>query len=379
MKSVFTPSEPCKPEGQCSSVCSVKLGVRSVESLRQRLRNPESVATALGILDGTKSHNRGYLVRCPFHSDRTASCSISIGSDENLYVYCFGCGARGDVFTLIAGVAGLNVKAQFPTVLIQAEAIAESLALLPAAPETSELVPAPLTGEEFDAFVEGLISLSPLVSQEDVAGYVLSRRVVSQAVPDRWAALPESRLDQERLLDSVADVVGADIVARSGFCGLHGGFTWCDHRLVIPWRDVGGKITTVQRRLIEPGQPKYVFATGRKPSALYGSDRAARFKGDKVTFVEGALDVLAVRKLCDHHNVERLVLGLPGAKSWRSEWATIAKGRTAVIALDNDAAGEGAVAAIVADLKLHGARHVQRVVPYAGAKDWADALAAEDA
>ena len=41
--------------------------------------------------------NRGNMVCCPFHNDRTPSMKLNEG-----YFYCFGCGAHGDVVALTA-------------------------------------------------------------------------------------------------------------------------------------------------------------------------------------------------------------------------------------------------------------------------------------
>jgi len=44
--------------------------------------------------------NRGNMVCCPFHNDRTPSMKLN----ED-YFYCFGCGATGDVIDLVANAA----------------------------------------------------------------------------------------------------------------------------------------------------------------------------------------------------------------------------------------------------------------------------------
>ena len=38
-----------------------------------------------------------YWCCCPFHNEKTPSCKIN--DDQGTY-YCFGCGARGDIFTI---------------------------------------------------------------------------------------------------------------------------------------------------------------------------------------------------------------------------------------------------------------------------------------
>ena len=47
--------------------------------------------------------NRGNMVCCPFHNDRTPSMKLN---DD--YFYCFGCGTHGDVIDLVARLFGLS-------------------------------------------------------------------------------------------------------------------------------------------------------------------------------------------------------------------------------------------------------------------------------
>ena len=47
--------------------------------------------------------NRGNMICCPFHADRTPSMKLN----ED-YFYCFGCGATGDVIDLAARLFGLS-------------------------------------------------------------------------------------------------------------------------------------------------------------------------------------------------------------------------------------------------------------------------------
>ena len=47
--------------------------------------------------------NRGNMVCCPFHADRTPSMKLN---DD--YFYCFGCGATGDVIDLVARLFNLS-------------------------------------------------------------------------------------------------------------------------------------------------------------------------------------------------------------------------------------------------------------------------------
>ena len=48
---------------------------------------------------------RNYVCLCPFHSEKSASCTLY---PENDSFYCFGCGAGGDVITFIMKIENLS-------------------------------------------------------------------------------------------------------------------------------------------------------------------------------------------------------------------------------------------------------------------------------
>lgn len=52
-----------------------------------------------------KRSGSSYMCRCPFHSEKTPSCSFS--EDKQLF-HCFGCGAGGDVITFIRNIENLD-------------------------------------------------------------------------------------------------------------------------------------------------------------------------------------------------------------------------------------------------------------------------------
>lgn len=105
----------------------------------------------------------------------------------------------------------------------------------------------------------------------------------------------------------------------------------------------------------------------------YGAEDALELIGDgvEVVFVEGAVDVLAYRLL--RRPELPAVLGVPGLDAWRPEWARWACGRSAVIAFDNDDAGDQAAERVARDLYAAGAVSVTRSRPSA-AKNWAELL-----
>ena len=99
-----------------------------------------------------------------------------------------------------------------------------------------------------------------------------------------------------------------------------------------------------------------------------------------VVFVEGAIDVLALRALDAGAGVHRVVLGLPGLDAWQPKWAELARGRTAYIGLDADAPGAAKCEEIADDLlDANGGRQRVVLLRPKGGKDWAEVLRARHA
>jgi DNA primase len=347
------------------------------EMIRSRFRDPVQLACTLGHADTLRPNGRGCMIHCPFHSDSTPSCSLYVGTDGTVRFKCFGCDARGDIFAFMARGYGMDLKEQFRRVLKATEEFAD---------EMDGLVPAgrAVGGEygtdaglvdEFTlaAMITTLLVLCPLASQSDVAAYLSERGIREQAERDGWGALPPLS-QQNNIIAQLMAEFGPETVAGTGLVGASGGFVWPEHRLLTPWRSPSSWLVTLQRRLIRAardGEPRYVTLRGHPAPFPYGIDGLTAEAS--VAIVEGAIDALSLRELCERHEDPRAVLGVPGTSNWRREWARIATGRVVYIALDADAAGENAVSQIERDVRAAGAVQVLRSKPLGG-KDWNDAL-----
>jgi DNA primase len=272
-------------------------------------------------------------------------------------------------------VRGLDIKAQFPAVLAEAQRVADDL--LGASPSESEPRPRshqPISDESFDALARAMISAAPLDTAPYTRDYLGRRRLLDQAKDDGWGGLPTGTAGVARVVERTVKAVGMTAWTRSGMADSDGGLKFARHGVLIPWRDETGRIVTVQQRATDSSEPRYVCPTSRGPRLPYGTERLAEAKGAaEVAFVEGAFDVLALRALCRRRGRERVVLGVPGVSGWRKEWATLAEGRVVHVALDADEAGERAAVRIAKDLHDAGASRVLRTRPHR-AKDWADLL-----
>lgn len=72
-----------------------------VEKIKERLSIVDVISSYMTI----EKAGKNYKAKCPFHNEKTPSFSIS--PDRGMY-YCFGCGAKGDIFSFVEHFEGTN-------------------------------------------------------------------------------------------------------------------------------------------------------------------------------------------------------------------------------------------------------------------------------
>jgi len=73
----------------------------SVEQIKDRL----SIADVIGAYIKLEKAGSNFKAKCPFHNEKTPSFFIS--TNRNTY-YCFGCGAKGDIFSFVQAIDGTD-------------------------------------------------------------------------------------------------------------------------------------------------------------------------------------------------------------------------------------------------------------------------------
>lgn len=338
-----------------------------VARLRAALVEPAALCAALG-LAGHRIGRCGVTVRCLAHlPDNHPSAGVYL-TTHGVRWHCHACGVGGDIIDVASRVAGIRPRGRaFWQLIKRLELI---VAALPTAPfvEKSE--------GDTSHVAELLLAWAPLASQPDVSATVKRRGLEPYA--SRLAALPADQEGRARLLDAIRVTVTPAAWVGSGL-GDGAGLCFPSHRLVIPWFGPDGLPNFFQRRAVCDSslEPRYVNPPGAAPAWPYGIDLLVSAGGvaSEVAFVEGALDALAAQELFRRHGAHRVALGLPSASGWRPEWATLAAGRVAIIAVDHDPAGDRLVERMHRDLLAAGATAVGREVPVHG-KDWGEALVA---
>lgn len=71
----------------------------------QELHDKNDIVSVMQGYVELKRSGNSYMCRCPFHNERTPSCSVS--PDKGLF-HCFGCGAGGDVITFTMQIENLD-------------------------------------------------------------------------------------------------------------------------------------------------------------------------------------------------------------------------------------------------------------------------------
>src|SRR6478736_5932875 len=323
----------------------IAYGRDDAHRLRHTLVDVRKLCAAFGLLKGAKPQARGLLVLCPWHAEKHASCSVTLGPDGTVRTHCFTCQVSGDALALIARVRELDVKTQFRQVLAEAARIAGS-------EPVRRYEPAP----------------NPERSTLDAASY--------SAVAARLLELCSLEKERDVLVQALLRDFEPATLELAGLVRKGQGLIFPFHRLIIPWRGLDASIDVLQRRRVDDDEPKkkYVLPPRRRPFYPFGAEQLGPDTAERdVTFVEGAIDGLALRVLARRDRILILPLGIPGVGAWRKEWAVLAKGRAVRIAFDADAAGERNVAAVARDLRAAGATRVRRWTPTA-AKDWAGCL-----
>lgn len=262
----------------------------------------------------------------------------------------------------------------------------------------------------------------------DVRRYLENRGILHLALRDGWRSLPVQAGERVELAKHIVAKVGEVAWAASPLVRVRwnrttnereavlGEFMHSHNRVLIPWRTRAGACTMIQRRflfaldmdcyphrrlLANPDDPRlpwanvdgYVppkYSSDGKALAPYGAHRLDQgaVQGWPVAFVEGAVDALSLERVCsiDPDADPRVIpLGLPGTGNRPAEWGEHARGRYALVALDDDvkesakASTDKARRSLKIDLMAGGALDVGVMLPrFDGQQmhDWNDTLEA---
>lgn len=279
---------------------------------------------------------RNYVCNCPFHSEKTPSCTIFPDTQS---FYCFGCGAGGDVITWIRRIENLEFSdavkllAEKSGLEVPNDREADCRARL----RTQILA---INREAANFYFRNLISGSDKRGLQ----YLISRKLKPETIrhyglgyaPDTWTALTDHLLKKGFQEE---ELIAADVSHRSAKNNLYDTFR-C--RVIFPIIDTRGTVIGFGGRVLDQSQPKYlntsktpVFDKGKN---LFSLNFAKDSNSTHMILAEGYMDVIAINQAGFSNVVATLGTAITADQT--RKLAQYAK--EMIIAYDSDGAGQQA-------------------------------------
>lgn len=311
--------------------------------IRSALVDARLLCERLGLMDGKGTWQRqagGVIVRCPWHADRSPSCSVRIARDGTIACRCHACDASGDALSLVAAVRGLNLRTDFRQVLIEAANLAglheivheletgrQNRERAPVPPPRASMAP-PLDYPPADEVAGLWDGAAPVSEVQAVATWLRSRSID----PDRLEAADVARaLWPEQRLPRWASYQRTSWLATG-------------HRLIVRMVDAAGVVRSVRACRVTLGgdTPKRLPPGGHRASdVVMACDLgiamlAGTHAPTRVVIVEGEPDFLT---WCARP-VAVARLGIVSGSWSRTMAMRFPKGAEVIVRTDADRAGD---------------------------------------
>ena len=322
-----------------------------MDSQVQEIKDKLSINDVVGQYVKLKRAGRNWSGLCPFHKERTPSFMVS--PERGTYM-CFGCGEKGDIFSFVQKMDGVD----FPTALRQ---LADKAGVKLRQNFTPKAEHKEHDERLHDALESATIFFeSKLTAHKDVADYIRARGVHDDTrelwrlgyAPASWRELTEHLASLGFSKDEMI-VAGLTIrsekkqasAERDNEDRVYDRFRG---RIMFPLFDVNGKVIAFSGRFFEKvagsseEEPaKYVnspeTALFKKSRVLYGLDKAKNSirKADCILLVEGQFDVVLA-----HQSGLPFTVALSGTALTDEHLSLLGRlSKRLVLALDADAAG----------------------------------------
>lgn len=327
----------------------------------QELHDRNDIVSVMSSYVDLKRSGSTYMCRCPFHNEKTPSCSVV---PDKGYYHCFGCGAGGDVITFIKQI--------------------ENLDYIEAVRFLAQRAGMPMPEDKDDGTAQ---KRQRIYEMNREAGKYFHRLLFS----------PEGRqgldyLMRRGLSEHTIKLFGLGF-AKDDFHGLHyylkglgySEFEMADASLVVnnnnklydkfrnrvmfPIFDTRGNVVGFGgRALSDEAKPKYLNSSEtmifNKSTLLFALNKAKYTKSDYMILCEGYMDVIAMHQAGFDCAVASL-----GTSLTEQQCGILSRlgKKEVVLSYDSDEAGQRAAARAINLLSAAGVR--SRVLKIEGAKD----------
>lgn len=258
--------------------------VSPVQQIKERIAIEDVVSSYIKL----ERAGANFKAKCPFHNEKTASFFVS--PDRGSY-YCFGCGAKGDIFTFIEEFEGLDFKGALKILADRAGVILEEFN----SEKEGEKERLYKAMEEAAKFFE-----KNLATESAVLRYLKGRGLNEKTINDfrigyikqDWREL-YNHLKNKNFTDEEAEKAGLAKKTEKGYYDRFRG------RIMFPISDTSGRVIAFSGRIfIDDGKSaKYLNSPETpifsKSAVLYGLDKAKDSirKNNFSILVEGQMDL----------------------------------------------------------------------------------------
>ena len=298
-----------------------------------KLANP--IDTTMGRYVHLIRSGSNYKCLCPFHSEKTPSCTVYTGTQS---FYCFGCGAGGDVITFTKQIENLDT---YEAIKLLAERGGLEM------PENDlnkdgaklKLRILEMNREAANFFYRNLLQ------GQDKRGlqYAVQRGLTPKAIkkyaigyaPAAWDGLMKHL---EGLGFTREEMLSAGLIRQNA----RGCFDFFRERVMFPIIDLRGNVIAFGGRLIEGEGPKYLNSGDtpvfKKSRNLFSLNFAKNTNVKQLILAEGYMDVIAINQAGFEQVVATLGTALTAEQARiMAQYAT-----EVVLCYDSDSAGQNA-------------------------------------
>lgn len=264
-----------------------------VDKIKERLSITDVVSSYLQVNESGKN----YKAKCPFHNEKTPSFFIS--PDRGTY-YCFGCGAKGDIFSFVQQFEGTDFLGSLK-LLAERAGIELSLYNRSESKDEKELWYEIM--EEATKFFE-----ATLQNHKEARTYLRDRGLSDQTIDsfrigyakDGWRNLSDYLINKGYKVSDL-EIVG---LVKKSEKGIYDRFR---SRIMFPINDSSGRVIAFSGRTLLPigkqvvsgvEEAKYINSPDtplyNKSNVLFGIDKAKlaiRSRGYSIV-VEGQMDLI---------------------------------------------------------------------------------------
>lgn len=314
------------------------MGLISRESIEE-VRRANDVVAVIGQYLKLEKRGKDFWACCPFHTEKTASFSVSPGREM---FYCFGCKAHGSVIDFVMKFEKLSFPEAVEKLALRAGV---NLSYESGGPSRQERS---LRDKAFEVMNLAQKYFLHELKRAPAAQKYLHDRGLDGDVAERWG-IGYAPDEWSKLTDLLRDRVRDDeAILASGVSRVNDSGRWYDFyrgRVTFPIRDSQGRIVGFGARLLDPNAKaqKYINSPEgplfSKSKLLYALDRLAasrRLKQDgRALIMEGYTDVIAAHEAGFDNAVAPLGTALTG------EQVQLLRryGSGVTLVLDGDAAG----------------------------------------